>query len=558
MHPSLQKSDDISPAARSDSELSHTTAARFVDMVEQFGPAFVPRNGEEVGRFSILETLGVGVALCDYDSDGDLDLFVPGGGTYGDKPNVRGLPSGVFRNLGDWQFADVTAATGFQTESLYSHGAVVGDYDDDGFADILVTGYDRLLLFHNAGDGTFSEVAQLADLSNDVWSTGAAWGDVDGDSITDLYVANYVDWSFTNNPTCFQQGKRDVCGPLEFQPFNDVLYIGNGDGTFHDGTEDSGLVAGGNGLAVLTADIDLDGNLDIYVANDATPNFLYRNLGTGNLEEIGIVSSAALNAEGLADGSMGIDVGDVDNDGLPDLWVANYEDQSFALYRNFGDFIFQHVSSQIGITAVGGVYLGFGTVLFDFDRDGDKDIVVTTGHVMNHPRNAPVRQPPLLMENLDGQRFTNVAAQAGPYFTHPHLGRGLAVGDIDNDGDLDLAISHTNDPCALLSNESPNSGNWLKLRLIGINSPRDAVGARVRVTAGSLTQLCVVKSGFSFLSSSTPWLFFGVRDSTRVDRIEVDWPSGTHQSLKDVPANQSLVVLETGHRATPDSSGDGR
>ena len=540
------------------------TQARFVDRASAAGVEFTYRNGEEAGHYAILESLGGGVAMFDYDADGDLDLFFPGGGRFDTNEQVLGLPGALYRNENRWQFADVTEAAGVASAPYYSHGAIVGDYDNDGFRDLLVTGYGGLVLYQNLGDGTFIAVTGQAGLTDTLWSSSAAWGDLDGDGNLDLYVAHYVNWSFQNHPHCPgpKPGTREVCSPREFDPLPDTLYLSNGEGTFRDASREVALSTEGKGLGVLMADVDLDGDLDIYVANDTVPNFLYRNErdssapgGSVRLAEMGLMSGTSLSDTGVADGSMGVDLGDYNLDGLPDLWVANFERESFALYRNEGDFFFQHVSQATGVTAVGGLYVGWGTVFFDFDRDGDEDVFVSNGHVIRYPVNAPVRQQPLLYENLDGQRLVNVAPAAGEYMSAPHMGRGVAMGDLDSDGDIDLAVSHTNEPVVLLENVTgeaesgtaeprPADPHWLGVRLIGTQSPRDAVGAVVRLKTAAGEQVRQVRGGASYASSHDLRLLFGLGEQSTVEQIEITWPSGTRQVIDSPPTDRVLTVPE--------------
>ena len=526
------------------------SVARFTERAEGAGISFTYRNGEESGHYAILESLGGGIGMIDYDHDGNVDLFVPGGGRYESEKKVVGMPAGLFRNHGDWQFSAAADAAGVANAPWFSHGAAVTDFDNDGFSDVLVTGYGGLLFFQNQGDGTFREIARKSGLTDAQWSSSAACGDIDGDGNPDIYVAHYVNWSPDNNPVCDgpEAGLREVCPPRRFEPLQDVIYHNNGDGTFSDFTTELQLRTDGKGLGVLMADVDLDGHIDIYVANDTVPNFLYRNRGEGKLEDASTRSGTSLSDSGTPDGSMGVDVGDYNLDGRPDLWVSNFERESFALYRNEGNFFFQHVSRSTGVTAVGGLAVGWGTVFLDFDRDGDEDVFVSNGHVVRYPMNAPVRQPPLLFQNDPGPRFHNVAPGAGEYLQTPHMGRGLACGDLDNDGDQDLVISCTNEPVAVLTNHSGTNSS-LVIRLIGTRSNRDAVGAfvRIRAAAGQPQLIRLVKAGGSYASSSDPRLFFGVGSAASVAEVEVHWPSGVTQNLNSVSTLQTLVLREPDH-----------
>ena len=448
------KGSDVAPSALS-------TAFPFTDVTAETGIDFIHRNGEEAKLYTMLESLGSGLAALDFDGDGQLDLFFAGGGYFEEK-RIIPLASGLYQSRGNWRFTDVSQAAGggFPAEH-YSHGCFPADYNNDGFPDVLVTGYGGLQLWRNQGDGTFEEVHAAAGLTDQLWSTSAGWADIDGDGCLDLYVAHYLDWSFENDPFCRARGpdKREICPPREFQPLPDVCYRSNGDGTFRDVSAEVGVNPTGKGLGVLAADINLDGHIDIYVANDTIDNFLYLNDGQGKFEEVGLMSGVALDDRGVANGSMGIDLCDYNQDGLPDIWVANYERETFALYRNEGRGQFLHASKLTGITALGQLVVGFGTACMDFDRDADEDIVVACGHMLMYPTTTPRDQIGLMLENHN-HHFKRVSYPEGHYFATPHQAKGLIAADLDNDGDVDLAVAHTNAPAALLRNDV-TQGSWL-------------------------------------------------------------------------------------------------
>lgn len=535
----------------------------FADVTASTGFAFTYRNGEEADRFTILESLGGGVALFDYDRDGLLDIFVPGGGRFegSGPPRIVGLPSKLFRNLGGWKFEDVTAASGLDKPLFYTHGAAVADYDRDGFPDLLVTGWDRVALYHNESDsGTrrrFVEVSEQLGLKDSRWNTSAAWGDLDGDGFPDLYVCYYADWSWANDPVCegaTRNVKRDVCGPQSFKPLQHRLYHNEAGKRFRDITADAPLRPDGFGLGVVILDLDADGRPDIYVANDGGDNFLYLNRGNLRFEEKGMSAGAAVGDQGAADSSMGVDVGDYEGTGRPSLFVTNFQHNLHALYQCAGPGRFRHQSLAAGLGRMGRQYVGWGTGFFDYDNDGWEDLVYTNGHVWRYPVATTIAQQPFLLHNEEheGRRqFRTPPGLGGPYFQGKHFGRGLAIGDLDNDGWPDLVISHQNTPVVLLRNvwatSSGRSHHWLGFSLRG-KSNRDLVGTIVTLEVGGRNLTRFVKGGGSYLSASDSRILFGLGSADKVGKLTVRWPGGAEQRF-DVPAVDQFWRIDEGDQA---------
>lgn len=557
--PSTAAPQPAAVEAEDDSALAESqTTLRFTQMNESAGVQHTYQNGSESKHRRILESVGGGGGMFDYDGDGRLDLALAGGGYYGQKKTLHGHPTSLFRNRGDWKFESVSAPAGggFPTPN-YSHGTQAADYDNDGFQDFVVCGYGGVQLWHNLGDGTFEEIHGSARLDDRMWSTCAGWGDLNDDGCLDLYVVHYANWSFDNDPICLAPvpGERETCAPREFIGLPHTLYYSNGDGTFRDVSREAGIKIDpkfpdgsdqdlGKGLGVLINDFDLDGDEDIYVANDTVDNFLYLNQGDGTLIEDGVVRGVATDDAGMPNGSMGVDVGDYNRDGLPDLWVVNYQHEANALYRNEGDGRFFYVSRPMGITAVGGLYVGFGTVFADLNRDGYEDIVIANGHVQFFPVQSPLRQEPIIQINEDGKRFRRQRLDSDPYFGTGHLGRGLAVGDVDDDGDVDFCFINNNDPCALIRNDSIDDGQWLRARLIGADSNRDGIGAVLRLHTDHGEMLRMVKGSSSFASQCDIRPMWGLPKGTAIIGLTVTWPSGKSQEVEVAAADQELVILE--------------
>jgi hypothetical protein len=547
-------------------DINRTWLSYFDDVTAGSGIAFMHRNGEEANHCTLLESLGGGVALFDYDGDGLLDIFLTGGGhfTGPDRKQIRGYPGKLYKNLGDWKFRDVTADTGLDRVVFYSHGAAVGDYDRDGWPDLLITGYGRLALMHNESDGRggrrFVEVTGPAHLDDHEWSSSAAWADVDGDGYPDLYICHYVEWSWKAHRVCRGDSsfvERDLCAPETFEGTPHRLYHNNGDGTFTDVSRDAGIrlekTESGKGLGVVVVDVNNDGRPDIYAVNDTVRNFLYVNKserGRPSFTEIGLPGGVAMGDRGAPDGSMGVDAADYDGSGRASLWVTTFERELPALYRNDSEadrVLFTYATRLSGVSALGSAYVGFGTAFLDVDLDGWEDLVAINGHVRRYPSYCPLRQRPFLLRNQGDGKFVNVTLQGGDYFHVVHRGRGLAVGDLDNDGRPDLVLSHLNEPVVLLRNAPDEAKvprrHWLGLELLG-RKHRDIAGARVIVESGGRRLTRFAKGGGSYLSTSDPRLLFGLDDLDRVERITVFWPWGEQQQWEGLAVDRYWRLTE--------------
>lgn len=520
---------------------------QFADITKASGITAQYENSESQGHRIIVESMGGGVGICDFDADGYDDIAFPGGGTIEEGKSLKGLPNFLWRNLDGKRFNSVSEASGFNSATYYSHGISIADFNADGFPDALITGYGGVQLFVNHGDGTFYETAAESEMLDDKWSTSAGWADFNGDGNTDVFVTNYVDWSWNNNPACFAPDKvqREVCTPQEFNAVLDVLYTSNGDGTFKTCQENVGISVAGKGLGIVAFDANEDLFPDIYVANDTTNNLLFLNDGNGNFQEQGVISGTAFDHRGIPNGSMGIATLDYDNDLMVDVWVTNYENETYALYKNEGQGNYRCVTESTGITAIGTLLVGFGTIAADFTRSGNEDIIVSNGHVMLHPVASSIAQNPVYLKNSGDGKLHQLSFPDESYFSQAHRGRGVAYTDFNNDGKLDLAFSHTNEPASLLQQTGDLNGQWFAVKLIGTKCNRDAIGSKLVFNVGNQKVMRTIVGGGSYLSQSSYTVWVGTpAKGIKSAMLDIDWGNGTTKQSLEIPANKLSVIVE--------------
>jgi hypothetical protein len=519
-------------------------AARFADVTARAGITFVHASAATPEKY-MFETFGAGVAWIDFDSDGFVDLYFVN--------SAPGSSNVLYRNNGDGTFKDVTQASGTAASDnhAYKTGVAVGDYDNDGHPDLYITAFGPNRLLRNLGNGRFADLTSAAGVAGaaNEWSTSTGFFDYDRDGDLDLYVANYVDFRIGENPWCGtrQPGYRMYCNPTIFDGVANRLFRNNGDGTFTDVSKQAGIAnPAGKGLGVVFCDFDRDADVDIYVANDLVRNFLYRNNGDGTFQDVAYAAGVGFDINGKPQAGMGVDCGDVDGNGYPELFVTNFSEELNTLYENRGDGLFEDVTQKAGLGS-GFLPLGFGTKMFDIDNDGDLDIHVTNGHVIDNVKlyqaKLSYEQPDLLYENIGG-RFRDVSADSGPALRVPRVGRGLAVADFDNDGKVDVAITSVGRKAVLLRNVAANAGNWLQIRAEGAKSNRFGLGATVRVQTPGRLQVREINSAASYLSGNDTRLHVGLGDAAAVQQLDIQWPSGIRQTLNGVKANQILRVKE--------------
>ena len=520
----------------------------FTDVARAAGLNVTHVNGASPEKY-FAEIMGSGGLFFDFDDDGWIDIFLVDGGSVADPKVAATARHRLFRNRGNGTFEDVTAASGIRHRE-YGMGACAGDVDNDGAVDLYITTYGANMLYRNAGGGRFVEVPKAGGAGSTLWSTSCAFTDVDQDGYLDLFVTNYVQADRMNNKFC---GKTDprirgYCHPLAYDPLPNVLYRNTGKGTFEDVTAKAG-VGGvrGRGLGVAVMDVDDDGWPDVFVANDGVPNFLFTNTGNGAFEEAGLLTGVSVALDGKAGAGMGTAFGDYDGDGRLDLVVTNHEAEMHSLFRNLGDGVFTDVTLESGLGPLTLPYVGFGVVFVDFDNDTTRDLAIVNGNVVDNiaefRKGAKHAQRNLLLRNARGV-FRNADREAGPAFATETVSRALAKGDIDNDGDLDLLVTNNGGAVQLLRNEGGRRNNALLVRLIGTKSNRDGIGARLRLTAGGRTYADQVTSGSSYLAQNDLRVHFGLGQGARADRLQIAWPSGQVDVLAGLPANHVVTVRE--------------
>ena len=524
---------------------------RFTDVTIEAGITFTHVSGAGGGKY-MNETVGSGGAFFDYDDDGDLDIYLVNGAEVPGRALATMPTNALYRNDRSGRFTEVTRTVG-AGDTGYGMGCAAGDIDNDGDLDLYVTNLGGNVLYRNDGSDEgrrFTDIAPQAGVADDRWGSSCAFADVDGDGFVDLYVATYTDFSYGNHKICRESGGdlQLYCGPEAYNGVSDVLFRNRGDGTFDDITAAAGLVqTRGKELGVLAGDVDRDGDVDLYLASDQTPNLLFLNAGKGRFDERSLLTGTAYNEDGEAEGGMGVHLGDYDADGWPDLFVTNFQWETNTLYRNLGDGRFRDVTNSVGLGRSSVAHLGWGTRLADLDNDGDLDIFVANGHPERDIalyQNATFAQRNQLFINDGAGHFREITDAPGTALSVVAVSRGAAFGDYDDDGDVDILVTNCEASPTLMRNDGGNANNWLHVRLAGTTSNRAAIGARVELVSGSLRLEDQVLGGGSYLSQSDLRLHFGLGGRDTVDVLRVSWPSGRLDEMPTLPVNREITIVE--------------
>jgi enediyne biosynthesis protein E4 len=524
----------------------------FTDITQSSGITWRHFSGESPDRF-LIETMGGGVAFLDFDGDGFEDIFFVNGGETPHGKSETPVRNALYRNLGDGKFVDVAAKAGVDSIAFYGMGAAVADYDNDGFPDIYITGYPNSALFHNNKNGTFTEVTDRAGVKNaGKWAAGAAWFDYDRDGLLDLVVANYARFSFETPKKCEVNGVRTYCEQLAYEGMPLSLYHNNGDGTFTDVSRSSGLEKFvGRALGIVAIDLNDDGWQDLLIARDASPNLLLLNNHHGGFEDVAVDAEVAYNQSGMAKAGMGVDAADFTGDGLPDFIITNFNDQYHSLLVASKPLFYEDRTVESHLAAFSKSFVGWGAKFLDYDNDGREDLVLVNGHINqvieNTRADVKYRELPLLLHNESNGTLRNMQDRAGPVFRNRYVARGLAVADIDNDGDPDVVFTQLNGTPVLLRNNVGQENKWIGLDLQGTRSNRDAIGAKVTIVSGRKRLVRWVTGGTSYLSSHDRRILVGLGPVPPGDRVavEIRWPDGTEQRLPKLELNRYHKVLES-------------
>jgi hypothetical protein len=524
-----------------------TLPVQFSEVAEKLGVTFKHENGASRDKL-LPETMSAGVVIFDYNNDGLPDLFFVNGGSFVDKKVAASARHHLYRNSGAGKFADVTESSGIGIFG-FGMGGCAADYDNDGWTDLYVTAVGGNKLYRNMHNNSFVDMTDSAGVGAGLWSASCAFGDIDNDGNVDLYVARYVDFAADNIKVCMLfQDVRSYCHPNVYRGVPDLLFRNKGDGTFTDATKEAGVDKAGNGLGVVFGDYNDDGWIDIYVANDATPNFLFRNKGKGVFEEVGLWSGTAVGVDGKPLAGMGTDMGDVNGDGLLDIFVTNLDGQTHSLYKNLGKGLFTNVTFSSGIAEATLPYAGWGTAFVDYDNDGDLDVAVANGDVLDNAKlvrdNSSYEQLNLLLRNDGAGKLASVGSASGSGFAIKKASRALAVADLDNDGDLDIVVSNVGGRADVLQNEGGTRSNSILVRTVGSSSNRDGVGARLKLSVGGKTLVREVKAGSSYLAQNDLRVHFGLGNASKADRLEIHWPGGPVEVIENIAANCIVTVRQ--------------